>query len=86
MNRTISHTPVVDIGCENFRRWLQRIRIENNETQGELANRVDLERKSVMAYESGKRIPQLDRVFKIAEHYGLKEITFKLSDLQDSER
>lgn len=80
MNRAPNATVGSATGCENFRRWLVNTRKKNNETQGSLAIDIDMDRKSVIAFESGARIPGLDDVLRIAEHYGLSSITISLKD------
>ena len=80
MNRSVPLTVGSAYGCENFRIWLKDIRTRHNESQGDLAIAIDVDRKSIVSYELGLRIPKLDAVFRIAEHYGLKEIRFSMED------
>ena len=80
MNKTSKPTTGSSIGMENFSRWLLRIRTRKKETQEQLARSVGLDRKSIVAFETGSRVPKLDIVMQIAEHYGLKEISFRMTD------
>lgn len=80
MNRAIPLTIGAARGCNNFRKWLIKTRVEKNETQEALATDIDMDRKTVMAFELGQRIPGLDDVLRIAEHYGLDKITISLKE------
>lgn len=80
MNRQILPTRGSSIGCENVRQWLRELRIAHDESFVSLGCAVDLDRKTLMAYELGKRVPKVDHLFRIAEHYGLDEIRFKMTE------
>ena len=67
-------------GCENFRRWLKNIRMENNESQEQLGFAVDLDRKTICAYEQGTIIPKLDHVFRIMEYYCVDKLILSISE------
>lgn len=51
---------------------IKQLRVMNDMTQGELANKVELvSRKSISMYEKGHRIPPIDVLEKIAEVFGV---------------
>ena len=78
MNRISEQTIESDFAAVNFSSWLKRKRAEREESQQSLAFAVDLERKTIRAYEQGQIQPKLDVLAKIYAHYGEKEINIKL--------
>ncbi len=62
-----------------FSDWLRNKRAENKISQEKLGVYLDIDRKSLMAYESGERIPKLDVVAKIFAFFGEDEIKIKLN-------
>lgn len=80
MNRTVLPTIASAIGMQNFRHWCRNLRESHKESQEELGRVLGLDRKTIMAFEIGTRVPKLDIVMQIAEHYGLKEVSFRITD------
>lgn len=62
-----------------FSNWLRNKRIENKISQAMLGVYLDIDRKSLMAYESGERVPKLDVLAKIFAFFGEDEINIKLN-------
>ena len=61
-----------------FSEWLRRKRNEKGLSQSELAFVLDMERKSLIAYEKGDRVPKLDVLAKMYAYFGENEIHIKL--------
>lgn len=80
MNRTVLPTIASAIGMQNFRHWCRGLRESHKESQEQLGRVLGLDRKTIMAFEIGTRVPKLDIVMQIAEHYGLKEVSFHITD------
>ena len=80
MNRCVPLTIGAANGCENFRRWLKSVRLENKDSQEQLGLGIDLERKTITAFELGTVIPKLDHVFRIMEYYDIDEITLSIKE------
>lgn len=77
-NRISEQTIESDIAIVNFSDWLKQKRREKRESQAELATAIDLERKSICAYEAGVCTPKLDVLAKLYAHYGENEINIRL--------
>ena len=73
-NRISEQTIESDIAIVNFSDWLKQKRREKRE----LASAIDLERKSICAYEAGVCTPKLDVLAKLYAHYGENEINIRL--------
>ena len=52
-----------------FKDVLKGLRIENNLTQKEIANIIDVSERTYSRYETGDREPKIDTLIKIAEYY-----------------
>lgn len=52
-----------------FKEVLKGLRIENNLTQKEIANIIDVSERTYSRYETGDREPKIDTLIKIAEYY-----------------
>lgn len=50
---------------------LRRLRLDNNYTQKHIAEMLNLSRQAYSNYETGKRIPDLDLLIRIADIYGV---------------
>ena len=50
---------------------LKELRIENGETQKELANAREVGRTTISEYESGKIVPKQEGLLKIANHFNV---------------
>ena len=50
---------------------LKELRIENGETQKELANAIEVGRTTISEYESGKIVPKQEGLLKIANHFNV---------------
>ncbi len=70
MNRVPKTTLQSAVAIENFKDYLNRKLKENNETKRHLALSVDLDRKTIIDYSLGRRIPKLDTLAKIFHHFG----------------
>lgn len=68
---------------------LSELRIENHLTQEELAERLDVSRQAISKWESDKAIPNIEKLLKISELYGVS-VDFLLkgnaSDLEAKEK
>ncbi len=68
---------------------LSELRIENHLTQEELAERLDVSRQAISKWESDKAIPNIEKMLKISELYGVS-VDFLLkgnaSDLEAKEK
>lgn len=52
-----------------FKEVLKGLRIENNLTQKEIANIINVSERTYSRYETGDREPKIDTLIKIAEYY-----------------
>ena len=52
-----------------FKEVLKGLRIENNLTQKEIANIINVSERKYSRYETGDREPKIDTLIKIAEYY-----------------
>lgn len=50
---------------------LRRLRLDNNYTQKQIAEMLNLSRQAYSNYETGKRIPDLDLLIRIADIYSV---------------
>ena len=62
-----------------FYQRIKELRKENNMSQEELANKLDVSRQSVSKWESGLSMPDLDNVIKISDMFNVS-IDFLLKD------
>ena len=51
---------------------LRRLRLDHNYTQQQLGKMLNLSRQAYSNYETGKRIPDIDLLIRIADIYGVK--------------
>lgn len=68
-----------------FNERLKMVRKENRLTQGELAERAGISVNSVRLYESGKVIPKIGTIIKIADVFGMSLNDFMLDDSYSEE-
>lgn len=54
------------IGGNEMRNWLKELRVENNLTQKELANMINVATTTYASYEQGWRNPPVEKAKKIA--------------------
>ncbi len=54
---------------------LKQLRKDNNITQADAANYVDVKRVTISAYESGRIIPPIDKLIKFSKLYGVTQET-----------
>ena len=54
-----------------FNMRLKELRLENGETQKDLANAIEVGRTTVSEYESGKIVPKQEGLLKIANHFNV---------------
>ena len=78
MLRVYMHTAESAIASEKFAEWLRTQRIAKKESQELLANSLDVDRKAIMSYESGRSTPRLDVLAKLYAHFGENEIRIPL--------
>ena len=50
---------------------IYRLRTEQNMSQGDLADRLDVSRQSVSKWENNSAVPELDKLVKMAEIFGI---------------
>lgn len=50
---------------------LKELRLENGETQKDLANAIEVGRTTISEYESGKIVPKQEGLLKIANHFNV---------------
>ena len=50
---------------------LKELRLENGETQKDLANSIEVGRTTISEYESGKIVPKQEGLLKIANHFNV---------------
>ena len=63
---------------------LKQLRKDNNITQAEAATRVDVDRVTISAYESGRIVPSINKMAKLARLYGVpQETLISLADNPD---
>ena len=65
---TIKRKEVIKI---KFNIRLKELRLENGETQKDLANAIEVGRTTVSEYESGKIVPKQEGLLKIANHFNV---------------
>lgn len=51
---------------------LRRLRLDHNYTQQQLGKMLNLSRQAYSNYETGKRIPDIDLLIRLADIYGVK--------------
>ena len=54
-----------------FPKRLKELRLENGETQKDLANAIEVGRTTISEYESGKIVPKQEGLLKIANHFNV---------------
>jgi len=55
----------------NLGETIYRLRTENNMSQGDLADALDVSRQSVSKWETGGSVPDLDKLIKLSEIFGV---------------
>ena len=60
---------------------LRRLRLDHNYTQQQLGKMLNLSRQAYSNYETGKRIPDIDLLIRIADIYGGEAGTAHHTDL-----
>lgn len=50
---------------------LRRLRTENNYTQEQIGEKLNISRQAYSNYETGKRVPDIDMLIRIADIYGV---------------
>lgn len=68
-----------------FGRNLKRLREQKGETQATVAYAIGTDAGSVSRWERGVALPQLEQVYKLAEHFGVKPGALLVSDVADLE-
>lgn len=54
-----------------FPKRLKELRLENRETQKDLANAIEVGRTTISEYESGKIVPKQEGLLRIANHFNV---------------
>ena len=67
-----------------MREWLKKIRLENNLTQEELADQIQVARTTYAMYEQGERTPSVARAKKIADQLGFDWVLFFTDPLHET--
>lgn len=76
MNRQIIQTNYTVSVCQNFARWLREQMALGFWSDGSLAAKICMDRKTVLAWRLGQRYPKLDQIARLMEIFGLDFLTF----------
>lgn len=67
-----------------MREWLKKIRLDNNLTQEEFADRLQIARTTYAMYEQGERTPSVARAKKIADQLECDWVLFFTDSLHET--
>lgn len=83
MNRCVPFTNGAAIGVQRLGDWIFQNRISHGMTQRELGIDIDVERKTICAWENGQRVPTFDAVCRMMEAFGVDKFTIDISEPSD---
>lgn len=83
MNRSVPMTKGGKLGMHRFSAWLRSQRSGSGMSQLELADAVDLERKTIISFETCKRAPRLDDICRMMECFGIDRLVIDIRDVAD---
>lgn len=83
MNRQVPLTKGSAIGMYKFAEWLRSERIGSRLSQRQLAEKIGVERKTLMSYETGRRAPRLDDICRLMEYFGIEQLIIDIRDVAD---
>ena len=78
MNRSVPFTKGAALGVQRLGGWIYFNRIKRGISQRELAIEIDVERKTIIAWENGGRVPPFDAVCRMMEVFGMDKYTKNL--------
>ena len=81
MNRSVPFTKGAAIGVQRLGDWIYFCRIKKGISQRELAMEIDVERKTIIAWENGGRVPTFDAVCRMMEVFGMDKYTIDIAEL-----
>lgn len=83
MNRCVPFTNGAAIGVQRLGDWIFHNRISHGMSQRELGIDIDVDRKTIIAWETGQRVPTFDAVCRMMEAFGLDKFTIDISEPRD---
>ena len=81
MNRTVPFTKGAAIGVQRLGDWIYFCRIKRGISQRALGFEIDVERKTICAWENGLRVPPFDAVCRMMEVFGVDKYTIDIAEL-----
>ena len=83
MNRSVPLTKGAAIGVQRLGDWIYFCRINRDMSQRALGDLIDVDRKTIMAWELGQRVPPFDAVCRIMEVFGYDKYTIDIAELSE---
>ena len=71
------------IGVLRLGDWIFHNRISRKMSQRELGIDIDVDRKTIIAWETGKRVPTFDAVCRMMEAFGVDKFTIDIAEPRD---
>ena len=83
MNRSIPFTKGAAIGVQRLGDWIYFCRTKRGISQRTLSLEIDVDRKTICAWENGHRVPPFDAVCRMMEVFGVDKYTIDIAELRD---
>lgn len=80
MNKQIIQTNYTVCVCQNFARWLREQMALGFYSDGSLAAKKSMDRKTVLAWRLGQRYPKLDQIARLMEIFDVESLTFSAGE------
>lgn len=83
MNRSVSFTKGAALGVLRLGDWIYCCRVKRGISQRDLGLEIDVDRKTICAWENGQRVPPFDAVCRMMEVFGVDKYTIDISELRE---
>ena len=81
MNRSVPFTKGAALGVQRLGGWIYFSRIKRGISQRALGLEIDVDRKTICAWENGQRVPPFDAVCRMMEVFGMDKYTIDIAEL-----
>ena len=81
MNRSVPFTKGAAVGAQRLGDWIYFCRIKRGISQRVLGLEIDVDRKTICAWENGQRVPPFDTVCRMMEVFGVDKYTIDIAEL-----